>query len=60
MAYGWDPTPAEKECREHGKPVADGIDLLVAQAALSFELWLNAPAPVAVMEQAARNSSRPL
>lgn len=60
MAYGWDPTPAEKECRAHGKPVADGIDLLVAQAALSFELWLNVPAPLAVMEQAARNSSRPL
>jgi len=60
MAYGWDPTPAEKMFREHGKPVADGIDLLVAQAALSFELWLDLPAPVAVMEQAARNSSRPL
>jgi len=60
MAYGWDPTPAEKVFREHGKPVADGIDLLVAQAALSFELWLDLPAPVAVMEQAARNSSRPL
>lgn len=60
MAYGWDPTPAERVFRQHGKPVADGIDLLVAQAACSFELWQNAPAPVAVMEEAARNSSRPL
>jgi shikimate dehydrogenase len=59
MAYGWDPTPAEKECRERGKPVADGIDLLVAQAACAFELWIDLPAPLAVMEQAARNSSRP-
>jgi shikimate dehydrogenase len=59
MAYGWEPTPAETACRERGKPVADGIDLLVAQAACSFELWLNLPAPLAEMERAARNGSRP-
>lgn len=59
MAYGWEPTPAETACREHGKPVADGIDLLVAQAVCSFELWFGVPAPLAVMEQAARKGSRP-
>jgi shikimate dehydrogenase len=59
MAYGSRPTPAETTCRGGGKPVADGIDLLVAQAACSFELWFDTPAPVAVMESAARNGSSP-
>jgi shikimate dehydrogenase len=54
MAYGAQTTPAVAEMRRRGMPVIDGIDLLVAQAAGSFELWTGRAAPVAVMERAAR------
>jgi len=54
LPYGTEPTPAVALARRRGLPVADGLDLLVAQAALSFELWAARPAPLAVMEAAAR------
>jgi len=54
LPYGTEPTPAVALARRRGLPVADGLDLLVAQAALSFELWAGGPAPLAVMEAAAR------
>ena len=54
LPYGTEPTPAVALARRRGLPVADGLDLLVAQAALSFELWAGRPAPLAVMEAAAR------
>lgn len=53
MAYGAEPTPATR--RMEGRPVADGIDLLVAQAARSFEIWTGQQAPRTVMEHAARS-----
>jgi shikimate dehydrogenase len=52
--YGAAPTPAAAAARSRGLPVADGIDHLVAQAALSFELWTGIKAPLAAMEMAAR------
>ncbi len=54
MAYGESPTPAFMDCANRGLPVADGLDLLVAQAALSFELWFGLPAPLDIMRKAAR------
>jgi shikimate dehydrogenase len=54
MAYGPLPTPAETACREQGKPVADGIDLLVSQAACSFVIWTGVEPALDVMESAAR------
>lgn len=54
LAYGPAVTPAVALARRIGIPVADGLDVLVAQAALSFELWTGLPAPVEVMERAAR------
>jgi len=38
--------------REHGARVLDGLDVLVAQGAASFELWTGMPAPVEAMRAA--------
>lgn len=54
LPYGDRPTAAVSEARRLGIPVFDGIDALVAQAAVSFELWTGREAPVEVMEAAAR------
>jgi shikimate dehydrogenase len=55
LPYGPEPTPAVAGARRRGLPVADGLDHLVAQAALSFELWAGVPAPLAAMGAAARS-----
>jgi shikimate dehydrogenase len=39
---------------QHGARTLDGLDVLVAQGALSLELWTGRPAPLAVMRAAAR------
>jgi shikimate dehydrogenase len=36
--------------------VVDGLDVLVAQGAASFELWTGVPAPVDVMRAAVRSA----
>ncbi len=54
MAYGRSPTPATKWCVDLGLPNADGVDLLVGQAALSFELWTGQKPPLDIMEATAR------
>jgi shikimate dehydrogenase len=41
--------------REAGATVLDGIDVLVAQGAASFERWTGVPAPVDVMRAAVRS-----
>ena len=38
-----------------GASVVDGLDVLVAQGAASFELWTGVPAPLEVMRAAVRN-----
>ncbi|MGD0197935.1 MAG: shikimate dehydrogenase [Solirubrobacteraceae bacterium] len=43
--------------REHGVSVIDGIDILVAQGAISFELWTGLPAPRGAMARAAREDA---
>ena len=59
MVYGDRPTPsvtmAMGEC---GVATADGLDLLVAQAEISFELWTGVRPPEGLFEQVARNASR--
>jgi shikimate dehydrogenase len=40
---------------EAGATVFDGLDVLVAQGAASFELWTGVPAPVEVMRAAVRS-----
>ncbi len=41
---------------EAGARVIDGLDVLVAQGAASFELWTGVPAPVDVMRAAVRSA----
>jgi len=49
MAYGSEATPATTVLRRTGAPVAEGRDMLLAQAMASFTLWTGRPAPEAVM-----------
>lgn len=53
LPYGPVDTPAVAAARERGLPVADGLEVLVAQAAASFELWTGVEAPVEAMKAAA-------
>jgi len=55
MAYGSGPTPACGDAVRRGIPVADGLDVLVAQAAESFTWWTGLEAPRDIMLGAARN-----
>ena len=43
--------------RVAGSEVVDGLDVLVAQGAASFELWTGLPAPVDVMRAAVRSAA---
>jgi shikimate dehydrogenase len=54
LVYREGPTPLLLAARELGVPVLDGLEVLVAQGALSFELWTGSTAPVGVMRAAAR------
>jgi shikimate dehydrogenase len=47
-------TPLLLAARERGVPTLDGLEVLVAQGALSLELWTGRPAPVEVMRRAVR------
>jgi len=53
------PYPATATARQaaaRGARVVDGLDVLVAQGAASFELWTGVPAPVDVMHAAVRSA----
>jgi shikimate dehydrogenase len=54
LVYGAGPTELLAAAQAHGAGTLDGLDVLVAQGALSFELWTGVPAPVEVMRRAAR------
>jgi shikimate dehydrogenase len=57
LAYGPVPTPAVVAALAAGLPVVDGIQLLVDQAAASFEIWTGRAAPRDLMLAAARDVS---
>ncbi len=48
-------TATARAAREAGARVLDGLDVLVAQGARSFELWTGLPAPTDVMRTAVRS-----
>jgi shikimate dehydrogenase len=54
LVYGAVPTRLLAAAREHGARTLDGLEVLVAQGALSFELWTGRPAPLEAMRLAAR------
>ena len=51
-------TPLLRESQTAGAPTLGGISMLVYQGAASFELWLERPAPVSVMMDAAMAAMR--
>jgi shikimate dehydrogenase len=53
MVYRSGATPLLAAAREHGARTVDGLEILVAQGALSFELWTGRKAPREVMHNAA-------
>jgi shikimate dehydrogenase len=57
LAYNPDgqPTALVAAARERGCDVIDGLDVLVAQGAASFERWTGVAAPVEVMSAAVRS-----
>jgi shikimate dehydrogenase len=54
FVYGPTTTALVAHARAHGVPAIDGLELLVGQGALSFEIFTGRPAPVEVMRAALR------
>lgn len=52
LTYGPAESPSVAYTRDLGIPTADGKELLLAQAAVSFEIWTGIPAPTDVMRAA--------
>jgi len=54
LVYRSQPTTLLAAARAHGARTVDGLQILVAQGALSFELWTGRRPPLEVMDRAAR------
>jgi len=54
MAYGDVATPAVETMHSRGRPVAEGLDMLVGQAVAAFEIWTGETVDPAIMMGAAR------
>ncbi|MGD0454259.1 MAG: shikimate dehydrogenase [Solirubrobacteraceae bacterium] len=54
LVYRSGSTPLLAAARAHGASTVDGLEVLVAQGALSFELWTGCKAPLEVMRRAVR------
>ena len=55
LVYGDHETPFQAWAETGGARLVDGLEVLVRQGALSFELWTGREAPVDVMRNAARD-----
>jgi len=58
LVYGEHQMPFQAWAEDGGAELVDGLEVLVRQGALSFERWTGREAPLEVMRQAARASSR--
>jgi shikimate dehydrogenase len=58
LVYGDHETPFAAWAEAGGAQLVDGLEVLVRQGALSFERWTGQQAPLTVMREAARASSR--
>jgi shikimate dehydrogenase len=56
LVYRTHSTPLLAAARAHGAGTVDGHDVLVAQGALSFELWTGRQAPLQLMRDAVRDA----
>jgi len=54
MVYRSGSTPLLDAAQKHGARTLDGLEILLAQGALSFELWTHRTAPVEAMREALR------
>jgi shikimate dehydrogenase len=54
MVYRRESTALLAAARKHGARTVDGLEILVSQGALSFELWTGKKAPLEIMRRAAR------
>lgn len=52
LTYGPAEAPSVAQARSLGIPVADGRDMLIAQAAAAFKIWTGVVAPIDVMRSA--------
>jgi shikimate dehydrogenase len=52
LVYSSSPTPLLAAARSHGAHVVAGLEILLAQGALSFELWTGVRPPLEVMRHA--------
>jgi shikimate dehydrogenase len=59
LVYRPGSTPLLAAAAAHGARTVDGLEVLVAQGALSFELWTGRSAPLEVMRRAAREQDQP-
>ncbi|MGH2912108.1 MAG: shikimate dehydrogenase family protein [Solirubrobacteraceae bacterium] len=53
LVYRDEPTPLLAAARRHGAATVTGLEVLVAQGALSFERWTGLPAPLDAMRRGA-------
>lgn len=60
LVYADHETPLLAAARRYGSIAQGGVEMLVAQGALSFELWIGTPAPRDVMRAAAAPGGRGL
>jgi shikimate dehydrogenase len=59
LVYRSGTTPLVEAAKAHGARTLDGLELLVAQGALSLQLWIGRQPPIEVMRAAARGQDVP-
>ena len=58
MVYGTEPTELVAAGRNRGAAIVDGLEILVRQGALSFQIWTGLEAPLQTMREAIEETRR--